>query len=55
MNITPRYKNLKELEHYGHCSLYSPDDYIYPSLKGFQIGDDDVNLLTERFANLRIE
>ena len=40
-NIVPCYRKVSEVPTKDYCGYYSPYDYVFPSLKGFQIGDTD--------------
>ena len=40
-NQIPTYRRLQDVPNYDYCGNYSPEDYVLPTLKGFQLGDDD--------------
>ena len=39
-NQIPTYRRLQDVPNYDYCGNYSPEDYVLPTLDGFQLGDD---------------
>ena len=39
-NLTPSYKSVKDVPNQSYCGYYSECDHVYPTLNGYQIGED---------------
>ena len=40
-NIVPIYKSIKDVPNRDYCGNFGPRDYVLPTLKGFQIGEEE--------------